>query len=63
MPLVISIPAKSSLNNHTATVQVVCDSTTREPRRLVIDDGCETVSVRLDKTTVRNIVEALIGFA
>ena len=61
MSLVISIPARSNLTNRSATVQVVCDSTTNEPRRLVVSDGYKTATVMLDEVTVRRIVDALTG--
>ena len=61
MSLVISIPARSSLTNRSATVQVIRDSTTNEPRRLVVSDGYKTATVILDEATVRQIVDALTG--
>lgn len=61
MSLVISIPARSNLTNRSATVQVVCNSTTNEPRRLVVSDGYKTATVMLDEVTVRRIVDALTG--
>lgn len=61
MPLITSIPAQNSVTGRAATVQVACNPTTHEPRRLVVDDGYETASVRLDEATVRRIVGALTG--
>lgn len=51
----------TTTNNRSATVQVVCDSTTNEPRRLVVNDGYKTATVMLDEVTVRRIVDALTG--
>lgn len=61
MSRVFSIPTKNSFSNRPATVQVVRDSTTRESRSLVADNGHETASVRLDEATIRQIVDALTG--
>lgn len=53
--------ASTATNNRSATVQIICDSTTNEPRRLVVNDGYKTATVILDEVAVRRIVDALTG--
>ena len=59
MPHILNIPTKNSFSDRPATVQIVRDPIAHEPRRLTIKDGYETTSVRLDETTIRQIVDAL----
>lgn len=46
-------------SNRSATVQIIRDSTTNEPRRLVVNDGYKTATVILDEVAVCRIVDAL----